>query len=71
MKLQALIYVTAMETGKRILGYFHSTGIKQMLNQELDGKIYVMKDREAIFFIALSNLILLARMYTLEQPHSL
>lgn len=38
MKLQALIYVTAMETGKRILGYFHNTGIKQMLSQELDGK---------------------------------
>lgn len=34
-------------------------------------KIYVMKEREAIFFIALSNLTLLARMCTLVQPNSL
>lgn len=35
-KLHALIYVTAAETGRRILGCFHNTSIKEKLGWEID-----------------------------------
>ena len=61
MKLQAGIYVTALETGRSILGCFRNTHIKQKLNQGLGGKIYVTEDRETNFIIALKNSTLPAR----------
>lgn len=48
MKLQAGIYVTALETGRRILGCFRNTHIKQKLNQGLGGKIYVTEEERPI-----------------------
>ena len=67
VKLQAGIYVTALETGRRILGCFRNTHIKQKLNQGLGGKIYVMEDREMNFIIALKNATLPTRICISEQ----
>ena len=62
MRLQTLTYVIAIKTDRTMLGCFHSTGIKQKSNQEADGKVYVMEDRETDFIIALKSLILPTRM---------
>lgn len=68
MRLQTLTYVIAIKTNRTMLGYFHSTGIKQKSNQETDGKIYVMEDRETNFITSLKSLILPKRICFLEQP---
>lgn len=65
VKLEARIYVIAVVTGRRILECFYNSHIKQKLNQGLDGKIYVMKDRETSFIIALKNPTTIC---ILEQP---
>lgn len=50
VKLQALIYVSLVENGKRIPGCFHNASIKQKLNQETDGIAMWWKADRSIFF---------------------
>lgn len=67
VKLQAGIYVTALETGRRILGCFRNTHIKQKLNQGLGGKIYAMEDRETILSLLWRTQTLPTRICISEQ----